>query len=243
MLPQESALLPLQGSFRKPHSNALRSIELQTIVFISNVYGLRPFIVLCSPELTEQPGPMTSLSNNASSPSAPQSQLVNTRPPPGRGGSIAGFRRGGMPANSLRSAGAAMNGWVRVPAVLLQMVDHWDTACYQAATATLLPVDRQYWQERLLAFRQVCHCLEARYSNGISGSFSDAAHGSNGWAYAPLELVDMLEELDTACVLAAAAEQAADQRHSWEERIETQRSARVLLDSATPSHSVPLVPR
>ncbi len=148
-----------------------------------------------------------------------------------------------MSANTLLSSGAAVNGWVRVPAVLLQLMDHWDTACYQAATATLLPVDRQYWQERLLAFRQVCHRLEARYSNGISSSASDTAHGSNGWAYAPLELVDMLEDLDTACVLAAAAEQAADQRHSWEERIETQRSARVLLDSATPSHSVPLVPR
>lgn len=186
---------------------------------------------------------MTSLSNSASSPSAPQTQLVNTRPPPGRGGTIAGYRRGGMPANTSLSAGASMNGWVRVPAVLLQMVDQWDTACYQAATATLLPFDRQYWQERLLAFRQVCHRLEARYGNGIGSSSADAAYGSNNWAYAPHELVDMLEELDTACVLAAAAEQAADQRHRWEERIETQRSARALLDSATPSHSVPLVPR
>lgn len=186
---------------------------------------------------------MTSLSNRAPSPSAPPTQLVNTRPPPGRGGTIPAFRRGGMPANSSSSGGAAANGWIRVPAVLLQMLNLWDTACYRAAVAAILPPDRHYWEGRLLAFRQMCHCLEAKYGNGFSWSASATAHGSNGWASAPVELVDMLEDLDTACVLAAAAEQVADQRHNWEERIEIQRSARVLLDSATPAHSVPLVPR
>lgn len=156
---------------------------------------------------------------------------------------MAGFRRGGMPANTSFNAGAARNSWMPVPAVLLQMLNHWDTACYRAAAAALLPFERQYWEGRLIAFRQVRHCLEAKYGNGLSFSTSDTAHGRNGWAYAPLELVDMLEDLDTACVLAAAAEQAVDQRYKWEERIETQRSARVLLDSATPAHSVPLVPR
>lgn len=243
MLPQESASLPLQVSFRKPHSNALRSIELQTIVFISNVYGLRPFIVLCWAELTEQPGPMTSLSNNAPSSSASQTQLVNTRPPPGRGGSFHGVRHVGISASSSLSTGATMNGWMPIPTALLQMVDIWDIACYQAAEAAITPFDRLYWQERLAAFRQVCRRINVKYGNGITRSSSGTAPVSNGWAYAPLELVDMLEDLDTACVMAAAAEQPANKRHNWEERIETQRAARALMDSAIPERFVPLIPR
>jgi len=126
---------------------------------------------------------------------------------------------------------------------LLQMVETWDIACYQAAAAAIIPFDRLYWQERLAAFRQVCHRINAKYGNGITGPSAESAHVSNGWAYAPLELVDMLEDLDTACVMAAAAEQPATRRHNWEERIETQRASRALMDSATPERLVPLIPR
>ncbi|AVG44133.1 hypothetical protein MC81_32150 (plasmid) [Achromobacter insolitus] len=186
---------------------------------------------------------MTSLSNNGSSPTASQTQTLNMRPPPGRGGTFSAFRRDGNHAGSSVNRGNSMGGWMPVPAALLQMVGVWDAACSQAAAAALLHFDRLYWQERLVAFRKACHRLSARYGNGISGATSEAAQENKGWGYAPLELLDMLEDLDTACVLAAAAEQNPSKRENWDECIDMQRAARELLDSATPTHLVPLVPR
>lgn len=186
---------------------------------------------------------MTSLSNNGSSPTAPQNQTLNMRPPPGRGGTFTGFRRDSTHAGTALSTGNTMSGWMPVPVALLQMIEVWDTACRQAAAAALLPSDRLYWEERLQALRKACHRISATYGNGINGAATEAVQVSKGWAYAPLDLLDMLEDLDTACVLAAAAEQTPSKRDNWEECIETQRAARELLDSATPARLVPLILR
>jgi hypothetical protein len=74
---------------------------------------------------------------------------------------------------------------------------------------------------------------------------SDIAPGQTvkGWTAVPAELVELLEDLDTACILAQATSVGAPEQQHWGKCIQKLRVLRQRLDNATPGRSVPLLKR
>lgn len=166
------------------------------------------------------------------------------RPPPARSSALVAPRRAGYQSAPAYGPGDRTKGWMPVPVELLEMLDVWNTACSVAAKAAIFPNDRLYWEERAQTLRALCERIRARHNGIAASAATEGGQRNSGWTFVPAELVEMLEDLDTACIQAGAAEQAqsAGMGINWEECIDTQRAARRLMDSAAaPARHVPLV--